>query len=49
MRNKEIAAALGISEETVQVHMRHLFSKLGVKDRTAVWTDAARRGLIHLH
>jgi len=49
MRNKEIAAALGISEETVQVHMRHLFSKLGVKDRTAVLTVAARRGLIHLH
>ena len=48
MRNKEIAAALGISEETVQVHMRHLFSKLGVKDRTAVLTVAARRGLIHL-
>jgi DNA-binding NarL/FixJ family response regulator len=48
-RNKEIAAALGISEETVQVHMRHLFSKLGVNDRTAVLTVAARRGLIHLH
>jgi DNA-binding NarL/FixJ family response regulator len=49
MRNKAIAAALGISEETVQVRMRHLLSKLGVKDRTAVLTVAARRGLIHLH
>jgi DNA-binding NarL/FixJ family response regulator len=48
MRNKEIAATLGISEETVQVHMRHLFSKLGVNDRTAVLSVAARRGLIHI-
>lgn len=47
-RNKEIAAELGITEETVQVHLRHLFAKLGVKDRTAVLTVALRRGLIHL-
>jgi DNA-binding NarL/FixJ family response regulator len=47
-RNKEIAAELGITEETVQVHLRHLFTKLGVNDRTAVLTVAMRRGLIHL-
>lgn len=48
MRNKEIAAHLGISEETVIVHIRHLFSKLGVQDRTAALGVAVRRGLIHM-
>lgn len=48
MRNKEIAAALGISEDTVEVHARNMFSKLGVRDRTAAVTAALRRGIIHL-
>jgi RNA polymerase sigma factor (sigma-70 family) len=48
LRNKEIAANLGISEETVQVHLRHLFKKLKVNDRTAVLSVAVRRGLIHI-
>ena len=48
MRNKEIAAALGISEETVQVHLRNIYLKLNVNDRTAVLAVAVRRGLIHL-
>ena len=47
-RNKEIAAALNISEETVQVHLRNLFKKLEVHDRTAVIRVAMHRGLIHL-
>ena len=49
MRNKEIAAALGISEETVQVHLRNIYLKLNVNDRTAVLAVAVRRGLIHLN
>ncbi len=48
MRNKEIAALLGISEETVQVHLRNIYLKLDVNDRTAVLAVAVRRGLIHL-
>jgi two-component system, NarL family, response regulator len=48
LRNKEIAAELGITEETVQVHLRHLFSKLQVNDRSAVLSVAVQRGLIHL-
>ena len=47
MRNKEIGAALGISEETVQVHVKNILSKLGVNDRTAAVTVALRRGIIH--
>ena len=48
LRNKEIAATLNISEETVQVHLRNLFAKLEVNDRTAVLSVALKRGLIHL-
>lgn len=48
MRNKEIAAELGISEETVHVHVKSLFTKLNVHDRTAAVTVAAKRGIIHL-
>ena len=48
MRNKEIAADLRISEETVIVHIRHLFAKLGVNDRTAAVGVAVRRGVIHI-
>jgi len=48
MRNKEIAAALGISDETVQVHVKSIFWKLKVKDRSAAMNVALRRGIIHL-
>src|ERR1051325_6768152 len=32
--NKEVAQALGISDETVKSHLKRLFEKLGVTDRT---------------
>jgi two-component system NarL family response regulator len=48
MRNKEIAAALGISEETAQVHVKNILAKLDVKDRTAAVNVALRRGIIHI-
>lgn len=46
--NKQIAARLYISEETVKGHMKLIFSKLGATDRTHAVTLAARRGLIEL-
>jgi two-component system NarL family response regulator len=45
--NKEIAAALGISEETVKRHASNLFVKMGVADRTQAVSEGMRRGLIH--
>jgi two-component system NarL family response regulator len=48
MRTKEVAASLGISEETVSVHLRNIFTKLKVQDRTAAIKIALRRGIIHV-
>jgi DNA-binding NarL/FixJ family response regulator len=48
LRNKEIASELHISEETVQVHVKSILTKLSVNDRTAAVNVAMRRGIIHL-
>jgi DNA-binding NarL/FixJ family response regulator len=47
-RNKEIADKLAISEETVGVHVKNIFAKLDVHDRTAAVFVALRRGIIHI-
>jgi two-component system, NarL family, response regulator len=47
-RNKEIASALQISEETVQVHLKNVFSKLHVNDRTAALNIVLKRGIVQL-
>ena len=44
--NKEIAARLAISDETVKTHLRHLFEKLGVSDRAQAVAIALRQQLI---
>ena len=46
--NKLIARDLEISETTVKTHLLHIFSKLGVDDRTAAVTRAVERGIIRL-
>jgi two-component system NarL family response regulator len=48
LRNKEIADALILSEETVRVHVKHILKKLNVNDRTAAVTEALTRGIIQL-
>jgi DNA-binding NarL/FixJ family response regulator len=46
--NKEIARLLSISEDTVKGHMKSIFTKLDVSDRTQAVTLAAKRGIIDL-
>jgi len=46
--NKEIAAALGVTERTVKFHVSAIFTKLGVTNRTEAVTRAAGSGLIKL-
>lgn len=48
MANKEIAEALCISSYTVQVHLRNIFGKLGVDNRTEAVTYALAQGWIKL-
>jgi len=47
-RNRTIAQELGISEETVKVHLKHIMDKLGAHDRTQAIAIAVRRGIIQL-
>jgi DNA-binding NarL/FixJ family response regulator len=47
-RNRDIAERLGISDETVKVHIKHIMDKLGAKDRTQAVAIGIRRGIIHL-
>jgi len=46
--NKEIAAALVISERTVKFHVSSILGKLGASNRTEAVTIAAQRGLVRL-
>jgi len=39
-RNKEIAVELGVSVGTVKTHLRHIYRKLTVADRTAAVVSA---------
>jgi DNA-binding NarL/FixJ family response regulator len=48
MRNKELGAHLGISEQTAQGHVKNILSKLQVNDRTEAVTVALRRGIIRI-
>jgi len=48
LRNKQIAARLGISTNTVKTHLELLFDKLSVSSRTEAVATAARRGLLLL-
>ncbi|MCA1964379.1 MAG: response regulator transcription factor [Prosthecobacter sp.] len=44
--NKEIAAHLGISEDTVKQHVSRILVKLRVNDRAQATAEAIRRGLV---
>ncbi len=44
--NKEIAAKLSLTEETVKSHIRNILAKLGANDRTHAVTIGLKRGII---
>lgn len=46
--NKEIAAALSLSEVTIKVYVGRILQKLEAQDRTQAVTTALARGIIHL-
>jgi DNA-binding NarL/FixJ family response regulator len=48
LRNRDIATAIGRTEATVKVHLKHVMAKLGVSDRTQAVSLAIQRGIVHL-
>jgi len=46
--NKEIAAQLSVSEDTVKSQVRNILSKLGAKDRTHAAMIGLKRGIIEI-
>ena len=46
--NKQIAALLSITEETVKGYVKNILAKLGAKDRTHAVTIGLKRGVINL-
>jgi two-component system NarL family response regulator len=46
MSNKEIGAALFVSETTIKYHLKNIYVKLGAGDRTEAALLAAQRGII---
>jgi DNA-binding NarL/FixJ family response regulator len=46
--NKQVAAQLGISEDTAKAHMKNILAKLNANDRTHAVTIAVKRGIIDI-
>lgn len=46
--NKEIAATLHVSEDTVKRHVSHILEKLDVNDRAQATAEAIRRGIVKM-
>ena len=48
MSNREIGAALFLSEDTIKTHLRRIYAKMGVGDRTEAALLAVQRGVVKL-
>jgi DNA-binding NarL/FixJ family response regulator len=48
LRNDDVARIIGRTTGTVKVHVKNIFGKLGVEDRTEAVTLGLLRGIIHL-
>jgi DNA-binding NarL/FixJ family response regulator len=44
--NKEVGRSLGLSEDTIKGHVKGLFAKLNVRDRTEATMVAIKRGIL---
>lgn len=49
LSNQQIALRLGISANTVKVHLRNIFAKIGAASRTEATMYAVRGGLVPVH
>ena len=48
LSNKQIAAQIGLSDETVKTHLKSVFGKLNVRDRSHAIAIALARGIFQL-
>ena len=48
LSNKEIAGVLGFTTDGTKAHLRTIFAKLGVADRTEAVVNAIQRGLVRV-
>lgn len=48
LSNSEIGAALSVSAGTIKTHLKRIYPKLGVGDRTAAALTAVQRGIVTL-
>jgi DNA-binding NarL/FixJ family response regulator len=46
--NREVAAALYLSDRTVEGHLAHIFGKLGIRHRTEVAAALASRASVEV-
>ena len=46
LNNREIGKALGISENSIKMHLKRIFFKLNVSDRVEAVTLAMQRGIL---
>ena len=46
MSDMEIAFALDVSESIIKLHVRNIFKKLEIADRTSAAAEAIKRGLV---
>lgn len=48
LRNREIGELLGVSENSIKMHLKHIFAKLDVADRTEAVSVGISRGIIRI-
>jgi two-component system, NarL family, response regulator len=48
LSNKQVAGVIGRTDETVKIHLKNIYAKMSVADRTEAVTMALTRGIIHL-